>query len=139
MAIRTASAVWKGTLKEGAGVMKLGSGAYEGAYTWASRFAEEKGTNPEELVGAAHAGCFSMFLSALLTQAGFTPTRIHTTANVHLGEGPTITLIELNSEAEVPGLTEAALMEHAEAAKKNCPVSKALAGPEIRLTAKLAG
>jgi len=139
MAIRTASAVWKGTLKEGAGVMTLGSGAYEVAYTWASRFAEEKGTNPEELIGAAHAGCFSMFLSALLTQAGFTPTRIHTTASVHLGEGPTITLIELNTEAEVPGLTEAALMEHAEAAKKNCPVSKALAGPEIRLTARLVG
>ena len=139
MAIRTASAVWKGTLKEGAGVMTLGSGAYEVAYTWASRFAEEKGTNPEELIGAAHAGCFSMFLSALLTQAGFTPTRIHTTASVHLGEGPTITLIELNTEAEVPGLTEAALMEHAEAAKKNCPVSKALAGPEIRLTVKLVG
>ena len=139
MAIRTASAVWKGTLKEGAGVMTLGSGAYEVAYTWASRFAEEKGSNPEELIGAAHAGCFSMFLSALLTQAGFTPTRIHTTASVHLGEGPTITLIELNTEAEVPGLTEAALMEHAEAAKKNCPVSKALAGPEIRLTARLVG
>jgi len=139
MAIRTASAVWKGTLKEGAGVMTLGSGAYEVAYTWASRFAEEKGSNPEELIGAAHAGCFSMFLSALLTQAGFTPTRIHTTASVHLGEGPTITLIELNTEAEVPGLTEAALMEHAQAAKKNCPVSKALAGPEIRLTVKLVG
>ncbi len=139
MAIRTASAVWKGTLKEGAGVMTLGSGAYEVAYTWASRFAEEKGSNPEELIGAAHAGCFSMFLSALLTQAGFTPTRIHTTASVHLGEGPTITLIELNTEAEVPGLTEAALMEHAQAAKKNCPVSKALAGPEIRLTARLVG
>ncbi len=139
MPTRTASAEWKGTLKEGAGVMRLGSGAYEGAYTWASRFAEEKGTNPEELVGAAHAGCFSMFLSALLTQAGFTPTRIHTTANVHLGEGPTITLIELNTEADVPGLTEAALREHAEAAKKGCPVSKALAGPEIRLMVKLVG
>ena len=139
MPIRTASAEWKGTLKEGAGVMRLGSGGYAGAYTWASRFAEEKGTNPEELVGAAHAGCFSMFLSALLTKAGFTPTRIHTTANVHLGEGPTITLIELTTEAEVPGLTEAALMEHAQAAKKDCPVSKALAGPEIRLTARLVG
>jgi osmotically inducible protein OsmC len=118
--------------------MRLGSGAYEGPYTFASRFETGPGTNPEELIGAAHAGCFSMFLSALLTSAGFTPTRIHTTAAVHLGEGPTITLIELNTEAEVPQLTEAALLEHAEAAKRNCPVSKALAGPEIRLSAKLA-
>jgi osmotically inducible protein OsmC len=89
------------------------------------------------LVGAAHAGCFSMFLSALLTNAGFTPTRIQTTATVHLEEGPTITLIELDTQAEVPNLTEAALLEHAEAAKKNCPVSKALTGPEIRLRARL--
>jgi osmotically inducible protein OsmC len=137
MAVRTSSAEWKGTLKEGAGTMKLGSGAYEGPFTFASRFESGPGTNPEELIGAAHAGCFSMFLSALLTGAGFTPTRIHTTATVHLGEGPTITLIELNTEAEVPGLTEAGLTEHAEAAKKNCPVSKALAGPEIRLHARL--
>jgi len=79
--------------------MKLGSGAFEGAFTFASRFEEGAGTNPEELIGAAHAGCFSMFLSALLTGAGFTPTRIRTTATVHLGEGPTINLIELNTEA----------------------------------------
>ena len=137
MATRTSSAEWKGTLKEGAGTMKLASGAYEGPFTFASRFESGKGTNPEELIGAAHAGCFSMFLSALLTQAGFTPTRIRTTASVHLGEGPTINLIELNTEAEVPNLTEAAFLEHAEAAKKNCPVSKALAGPEIKLQAKL--
>ncbi len=137
MAVRTSSAEWKGTLQKGAGTMKLGSGAYEGPFTYASRFESGPGTNPEELIGAAHAGCFSMFLSALLSNAGFTPTRIHTTATVHLGEGPTITLIELNTEAEVPGLTEAALREQAEAAKKNCPVSKALAGPEIRLHARL--
>ena len=137
MAVRTSSAEWKGSLKEGAGTMKLGSGAYEGPYTFASRFESGPGTNPEELIGAAHAGCFSMFLSALLTTAGFIPTRIHTTATVHLGEGPTITLIELNTEAEVPNLREAALLEHAEAAKKKCPVSKALAGPEIKLRAQL--
>jgi osmotically inducible protein OsmC len=137
MAIRTSSAEWKGTLKEGAGSMKLGSGAYDGPFTYASRFESGPGTNPEELVGAAHAGCFSMFLSALLTNAGFTPTRIQTTATVHLEEGPTITLIELDTQAEVPNLTEAALLEHAEAAKKNCPVSKALTGPEIRLRARL--
>ncbi len=137
MAIRTSSAEWKGSLKEGAGTMKLASGAYEGPYTFASRFESGKGTNPEELLGAAHAGCFSMFLSALLTDAGFKPTRIATTATVHLGDGPTITLIELQTRAEVPGLTEDGLQKQAEAAKKGCPVSKALAGPEIRMQAIL--
>lgn len=137
MAVRTSSAEWKGSLKEGAGTMKLGSGAYEGPFTFASRFESGQGTNPEELIGAAHAGCFSMFLSALLTKEGFTPTRIQTTATVHLGEGPAINLIELSTEAEVPNLTEAAFIEHAESAKKNCPVSKALAGPEIKLRAQL--
>ena len=138
MAVRTSSAEWKGTLKEGAGTLKLGIGAYEGPYTFASRFESGAETNPEELIGAAHAGCFSMFLAALLTKAGFTPTHIHTTATVHLDEGPTINLIELNTEAEVPNLTEAAFMEHAREAKEKCPVSKALAGgPEIKLVAKL--
>lgn len=137
MAVRQSSAEWKGTLKGGAGTMKLGSGAYEGPYTFASRFESGRGTNPEELIGAAHAGCFSMFLSALLTNAGFTPTSIATTAAVHLGDGPTITLIELSTEVTVPGLSEADLQTHAEAAKKGCPVSKALAGPEIRLQARL--
>ena len=137
MAIRTSSAEWKGTLKEGAGTMKLASGAYEGPYTYASRFESGKGTNPEELIGAAHAGCFSMFLSALLTGAGFKPARIATTATVHLDAGPTITLIELRTQAEVPGLTEEELQKHAEAAKKGCPVSKALTGPEIRMEAVL--
>lgn len=137
MAVRTSSAVWKGSLKDGAGTMQLGSGAYEGPFTFASRFESGPGTNPEELLGAAHAGCFSMFLAALLTKAGFTPTRVATTAKVHLGDGPTITLIELDTQAEVPGVTEADFQKHAEAAKKNCPVSKALAGPEIRLAAHL--
>lgn len=137
MITRVSSAVWNGTLKEGSGTVRVGSGAYEGPYTYASRFEQGPGTNPEELIGAAHAGCFSMFLSALLTGAGFTPTRISTTATVHLGDGPTITLIELETQAEVPNLTQEVLQEHAEAAKKNCPVSKALAGPEIRMRAKL--
>jgi len=137
MAVRRSSAEWIGTLKDGAGTMKVGSGAYEGPFTFASRFESGRGTNPEELIGAAHAGCFSMFLSALLTKAGFTPTRIATTATVHVGEGPTITLIELDTDAAAPGLTEADLQTHAEAAKKGCPVSKALAGPEITLKAKL--
>ena len=139
MAVRTASAEWQGTLKGGSGTMTAGSGAFDVPYTFSSRFESGPGTNPEELVGAAHAGCFSMFLSSLLTNAGFTPTRISTTATVHLGDGPTITLIELDTQAQVPNLTQAALDEHAEAAKQNCPVSKALAGgPQIQLRATLA-
>jgi osmotically inducible protein OsmC len=137
MTTRTSSAQWKGTLKEGAGTMSLGSGAYTGPFTFASRFESGQGTNPEELIGAAHAGCYSMFLSALLTNAGFKPTSIRTTATVHLGEGPTINLIQLATEATVPGLSDSAFQEHAEAAKKGCPVSKALAGPKIELSAKL--
>jgi len=137
MAIRTSSAEWKGSLKEGSGTVKLASGAFEGPYTYSSRFEEGPGSNPEELIGAAHAGCFSMFLAALLSDAGFVPTRIHTTATVHLRAGPTITLIELKTEAEVPNISEAAFLEHAEAAKKKCPVSKALAAVEITLDATL--
>lgn len=137
MAVRSASAEWKGTLKEGAGVMRLGSGAYEGPFTFASRFESGEGTNPEELIGAAHGGCFSMFLSALLSNKGFAPTTIRTTATVHLEAGPTITLIELDTEAEVPGIDEATFQQLAEEAKAKCPVSKALAGPEIRLRARL--
>lgn len=137
MTTRTSSAEWNGTLKEGAGSMKLASGAYEGAYTYASRFESGEGTNPEELIAAAHAGCYSMFLSALLSNAGYTPTHIATTATVHLTQGPTISLIELNSEAEIPGISEADFQEKAIEAKQKCPVSKVLAGAEIRLTATL--
>jgi len=137
MQIRTSSAEWKGTLKQGAGTVKVGRDAWEGPFTFASRFESGRGTNPEELIGAAHAGCFSMFLSALLADAGFTPTRVRTTAAVHLGDGPAIDLIELATEAVVPGLTDAAFQKLAEAAKKDCPVSKALAGPKITLSAKL--
>jgi lipoyl-dependent peroxiredoxin len=137
MAVRVSSAEWKGNLKEGSGKMRLASGAYEGPFTYASRFESGKGTNPEELIGAAHAGCFSMFLSALLSGAGHPPTSVRTTATVHLEEGPTITLIELSTEAKVPGLDDAAFQKHAEEAKKGCPVSKALAGPKIELKAKL--
>ena len=136
---RTASAVWEGTIKEGKGKVRLGSGAFEGQYSFASRFEEGMGTNPEELIGAAHAGCFSMALSGGLTRAGFTPTRISTTASVSLGkvgEGFKITTIELNTEGEVPGIDEKTFLEHAETAKKNCPVSQALAGVDIKLNAK---
>ncbi len=137
MPVRKADAVWEGTLKEGAGVMKLGSGAYDGPFSFASRFEEAPGTNPEELIGAAHAGCFSMFLSALLSKDGYAPTRIATTAKVYLEAGPTIAKIELNTQAEVPGLDAAKLQEYAESAKAGCPVSKALASVEIHLNATL--
>ena len=102
MPIRHAEAVWTGTLKEGSGQMKFST--YSGPYSHASRFAEGEGTNPEELLGAAHAGCFSMFLSSVLTNAGFMPTRIETKATVHLESGPTITRIELHTDVTVPGL-----------------------------------
>lgn len=140
MATRNGSAVWEGTLREGKGTVKLGSGAFEGPYSFASRFEEGTGTNPEELIGAAHAGCFSMALAAGLSKAGISPKRIATTAKVHLGQvegGFAITSIELNTTAEVPGIDEKTFLEHAEDAKKNCPVSKALAGTEIKLSAKL--
>jgi len=138
MAIRESSAVWQGNLTEGKGSMRLGSGAFEGTYTRASRFEEGPGTNPEELIGAAHAGCFSMFLSAILSKAGHVPTRISTSAKVHLGDGPKITLIELSTVGEVPEIDEKTFIEFAEQAKKGCPVSQALAAVDISLTAKLA-
>lgn len=140
MAIRTANAVWHGTLREGKGRIAFGSGAFEGAYSFASRFEEGVGTNPEELIGAAHAGCFSMAFSAGLTKAGFQPKRVATTASVHLdkvGEGFKITTVDLKTEAEVPGIEQAMFMELAEGAKKNCPVSQALTGVTITLQAAL--
>lgn len=139
MPVRSASAVWKGTLKEGNGTMALGSGSYEGPFTYASRFEDGPGTNPEELIGAAHAGCFSMFLSALLSNAGYVPTRIQTTAKVHIAAGPTITTIELDTEAEVPNLDDATFQQKAADAKAKCPVSKALASVDIKLNARLVG
>jgi lipoyl-dependent peroxiredoxin len=140
MTVRNAEAVWEGTLREGKGRVKLGSGAFEGPYSFHSRFEEGAGTNPEELIGAAHAGCFSMALSAGLSRAGLTPRRVHTTARVHLenvGGSFRITRIELDTVADVPGLDATAFAEHAETAKKNCPVSVALAGVQISLNARL--
>lgn len=142
MPTRTASARWDGTLKDGSGTMALGSGAYEGAYSFASRFEEGAGTNPEELIGAAHAGCFSMALSAGLSSEGHTPKRVSTEARVELqtgDEGPKIARIRLITEAEVPGIDEATFQEFAESAKNDCPVSKALAGTTIELEATLVG
>ena len=140
MATRIGSAVWDGTLKQGKGTVKLGSGAFEGQYSFSSRFEEGTGTNPEELIGAAEAGCYSMALSANLEKAGHPAKRISTTAKVTIepvGGGPKITSIELNTEADVPGIDEAKFREQAEMTKKTCPVSVALAGTEIKLSAKL--
>jgi len=141
MLVRKSTAVWKGSLKTGKGTMKLGSGAYEGKYSFASRFETGPGTNPEELIGAAHAGCFSMALSLVLEQSGYKPERINTTARVTVDkvpEGFKITTIELETEGTVPGIDEKTFLEKAEAAKKGCPVSMALTGVEIRLRARLA-
>ena len=140
MAERKGSAVWEGTLKEGKGTMKLGSGAYEGPYSFSSRFENASGTNPEELIATAEAGCFSMALSSNLEKAGHPAKRISTTAKVKLemvDGGPKITVIELQTEADVPGIDDKAFQEQAEKTRTGCPVSKALAGTEIKLTATL--
>src|SRR5262245_13082755 len=141
MPTRKAEAEWKGNLAEGGGKLKVGSGAFNGPYSFKSRFEEgQSSTNPEELIGAAHAGCFTMALAAGLSRAGITPTRIQTAAKVHLektGDAFSITRIELDTEAAIPGIDNAAFQKHAQDAKKNCPVSKALAGTTIQLNAKL--
>jgi lipoyl-dependent peroxiredoxin len=142
MVKRHSEAQWNGTLKEGHGTFKLGSKkVLEGAYSFPSRFEAADDTNPEELIAAAHAACFSMALSAGMDKDGLKPKRVHTVAHVTLekvGEGFEITGIELVTEAEVPGLNEAKFIEYAEAAKKGCPISKALASVKnITLTAKL--
>ena len=140
MAERIAEALWRGGLKDGSGKIKLISGAFEGAYSYSSRFEEGPGTNPEELIAGAHAGCFSMALSADLEQAGYKPKSVKTTAKVTLGkvDGKSrITKIELTTEGNVPGIQEGEFLKIAEGAKTGCPVSAALAGVEISLKAKL--
>lgn len=141
MPARKGSAQWNGNLREGKGTVSVESGAIRDLpYSFQSRFEEGSGTNPEELIAAAHAGCFSMALSAALTRAGHNPESIATTASVFLEKkeaGFEITRIELDTEASVPGLDIETFLEHAEGAKKGCPVSKALAGPQISLTARL--
>lgn len=141
MAIRSASAEWKGNLRDGEGHVKLASGAFEGSYSFRSRFGDDTAhTNPEELIGAAHAGCFSMAFANALATAGFTATSVQTTAKVHLNSvdgGFAITPIELETVAIVPGIDQAQFQQIAESAKQNCPVSKVLAGAEIKLTATL--
>lgn len=141
MPTRTADAEWHGNLQEGQGKMRLGSGAFEGNYSFRTRMGDGTGgTNPEELIGAAHAGCYSMALSASLAGAGFTPTRVHTTARVHfhpVEKGFEISPIDLETEAVVPGIDEATFQRIAQEAKVGCPVSKALAATPINLKATL--
>jgi osmotically inducible protein OsmC len=140
MPARTATARWEGGLQGGKGSMRLGSGAFEGQYSFSSRFEEGTGTNPEELIAAAHAGCFSMALSAGLERAGFTATSVETSAKVHLERGDSgfrISRIDLTTNATVPGIDDAAFQEQAQTAKANCPVSQALAAVDIRLDATL--
>ncbi len=133
-------AVWKGGLKDGRGTMRIGNGAYEGAYTYLSRFEDGAGTNPEELIAAAHAGCYSMALSADLEKAGFPPEQVQTKATIQMGKvnnRSTITSIHLETEARVPGIEKQAFQQIAEGAKMGCPVSRALAGVKISLEARL--
>src|SRR5579864_594062 len=140
MPVRNAEATWNGNLKDGQGSVKLGSGAFEGKYSFGSRFENGTGTNPEELIGAAHAGCYSMALAAGLGKAGFNPQRVHTTAAVSIekvGDGFKITRIRLLSEAKVPGIDARQFQEIAEKTKTGCPVSQALAATPIELEAKL--
>jgi lipoyl-dependent peroxiredoxin len=140
MPVRMSEATWEGNLMNGKGTMRLASGAWQGSYSFASRFQEAGGTNPEELIGAAHAGCYSMALSHGLAQGGHTPRRVHTAARVHLekvGEGFRISQIDLNCEAAVPGIDQATFLKFAEDAKQNCPVSKLVTGARVQLDAKL--
>ena len=139
---RKASARWDGSLSEGSGTMRMGGGSYEGPYSAQSRFEEGDGTNPEELIAAAHAGCFSMALSAELGRAGHDPQSVETDATVHVEKvegGFAINRIELSTRASVPGISDDEFQQIAEAAKQGCPVSKALAGVDtIDLDAQLA-
>ncbi len=138
MSKRTANAKWEGTLKNGAGKMNFSD--YSGPFTFASRFEEGKGTNPEELVGAAHAGCYSMFLSALISGEELTPESVSTKATVHLDKddiGPVISTIELDCEVKCDGLSEDKFNELAAAAKEKCPISRLVAAADIKLNARL--
>ena len=142
MPIRTASAQWQGSLTEGSGTLRTGQGGFVGNYSFKSRFEEGEGTNPEELIAAAHAGCFSMALSKALADAGHPPTAVDTRARVHLDKtdaGMTVTRIDLESVGDVPGIDAAEFNKLAEGAKENCPISRLLApGAQITLTANLA-
>jgi osmotically inducible protein OsmC len=143
MATRNGSAEWRGDLRGGEGDLTVGDGVFRGAYTFASRFEEGEGTNPEELIAAAHAACFSMALSGILADHGHPAESVRTTARVHLRQtdaGPTIQQIDLETEGRVPGIDQDHFTVHAEEAKAGCPVSRALGAVEqVNVTAKLAG
>jgi len=142
MATRNGSAEWRGDLQSGSGTLAVGDGVFEGSYSFSSRFEEGEGTNPEELIAAAHASCFAMALSNVLSEGGNPPDSVRASAKVHLRQvdgAPTIARIDLEVDASVPGIDDAAFQEAAAGAKAGCPVSRALAGvPEIELTARLA-
>jgi osmotically inducible protein OsmC len=141
MTARNGSAVWRGDLESGSGTVTVGDGVFEGAYSFQSRFAEGEGTNPEQLIAAAHAGCFTMALSSILSAAGRAPESVRTNARIQLRNvdgAPTLTRIDLDTEGRVAGVDEQQFQRYADEAKATCPVSRALAGiPEIVLTAKL--
>ena len=141
MLMRKAEAEWKGNLIQGNGRLAVGSGTFDLPYSFKARFEDgHPGTNPEELIGAAHAGCFTMALTAQLSRAGFAPTQIHTSATVALekiGEAFAITRIELDTSAQIPGIDDATFQKYAADAKQNCPVSRALVGTKISLKATL--
>lgn len=141
MPVRSAEAIWKGNLQDGSGTMRMASGAYEGQYSFSSRFEEGEGTNPEELIAAAHAGCFSMALSGNLGRAGYSPQQVQTTAQLHLTKGDNgfrITRVHLITEAQVPEIDEETFQEEVQKAKDGCPISQALgAVDEITVEARL--
>lgn len=140
MPVRNAQAQWQGSLRDGQGTFEVQSGAISGSYSFPTRFENAPGTNPEELIGAAHASCYSMALAGALGRAGHNPEHVHTRANVHLDKGDAgfkITKIELHTEAKVPGMSDDDFQKEAQAAKTGCPVSQALAAIDIELTAKL--
>ncbi|HEY0089203.1 MAG TPA: OsmC family protein [Candidatus Lokiarchaeia archaeon] len=141
MPVRTANAIWKGKVKKGNGTLSVESGFLKNAnYSFSSRFENSKGTNPEELIGAAHAGCFSMALSLMLEEKGYNPESIETEAKVYIEMEKNnifISKIELNTKAKVPNIDKNAFTDITTAAKNNCPVSKALAGVNIELSAEL--
>ena len=138
MSVRTAKSQWNGTLQDGQGKMNFSN--YSGPFTFKSRFEEGSGTNPEELVGAAHSGCYSMFLAALISGEGLTPESVETTAKVHLGKddvGPVVTTIELDCQVKCEGLSQEKFRELSAAAKEKCPISRLVAAADIKLNAHL--
>jgi len=138
MSVRTAKSQWNGTLADGKGTMNFSN--YSGPFTFKSRFEEGSGTNPEELVGAAHSGCYSMFLAALISGEGLTPESVETTAKVHLGKddvGPVVTTIELDCQVKCEGLSQEKFEELSAAAKEKCPISRLVAAADIKLNANL--